>query len=103
MDYEMAWSHCCSIGMKPIEFADGNYAEIVEKLAKGLPRTDFVYDLHFKAKFLGNGAIYAYSGREMYMGETEAYNATHERWCQSKEIISAKLLINSKFKLNNKN
>jgi hypothetical protein len=23
----------------------------------------------------------------MYIGETEAFNATHERWCQSKEFI----------------
>jgi hypothetical protein len=27
----------------------------------------------------------------MYIGETEAFNSTHERWCQSKEPISIKL------------
>jgi len=43
MDYEMTWSNCCSIGMKPIEFPDGNFAEIVDKLVKGLPRTDFFW------------------------------------------------------------
>lgn len=34
--FEMTWAYCCSIGMKPIEFHDENYAEVVAKLLKGL-------------------------------------------------------------------
>jgi hypothetical protein len=36
MDYETAWAYCCSIGMKPIEFPDGNYNAMLAKLVKGL-------------------------------------------------------------------
>jgi hypothetical protein len=31
----------------------------------------------------------------MYIGETEALNATHERWCQSKEPVALTPLINN--------
>lgn len=32
----------------------------------------------------------SYDKRLMYIGETEAVNKTHERWCQSKDIIKIK-------------
>jgi hypothetical protein len=32
--YAHAWSFCCSIGMKPLEFPDGLYTEVYEKLLK---------------------------------------------------------------------
>jgi uncharacterized membrane protein len=35
---------------------------------------------------LGNG-IGSMAHRYMYIGETEVFNATHERWCLSKEFI----------------
>jgi hypothetical protein len=33
--------------------------------------------------------------RYMFIGETEAFNVTHERWCLSKELIRISPLIDS--------
>jgi hypothetical protein len=35
-NYEKTWAYCCSIGMKPFEFPDGNYPEVHQKLLLGL-------------------------------------------------------------------
>jgi hypothetical protein len=38
--------------------------------------------------FSGNGMLTSENNnRIVYISETEAFNATHERWCQSKEFI----------------
>jgi hypothetical protein len=87
MDYETAWTYCCSIGKKPLEFPDGNYPEMWAKLVNGFNIfIRFIFNVN--AIFLQAFPIYSYTYRHMYIGETEAFNGTHERWCQSKELIS---------------
>jgi hypothetical protein len=90
MDYETAWTYCCSIGMKPIEFPYGKYPEMLEKLVAGL-FSFYVFCAVISLLILlpGNRALVPAISRIMYMGETEAFNGTHERWCQSKELVSA--------------
>ena len=45
---------------------------------------------------IGNGMPGIGNTVYMYIGETEALNATHERWCQSKEPVAlTHLLINN--------
>jgi hypothetical protein len=93
LNYDAVWVYCCSMGMKPIEFSDENFAEALSKLMLGLYST-----MHFLMLFVlyeaicyfdqGNGALVDTEVRYVYMGETEAFNGTHERWCLSKQLIS---------------
>jgi hypothetical protein len=41
VSFDSMWSYCCSIGMKPLEFRDSHYSEVVEKLLKGFKNDVF--------------------------------------------------------------
>jgi hypothetical protein len=73
--------------MKPLEFRESHYPEVIQKLVKGLLQSYMVVFINLVLIFIqGNGEV-DNRRRYMYVSETEAVNSTHERWCQSKELI----------------
>jgi hypothetical protein len=76
--------------MKPLEFGASHYTEVFDKLVIGIYKANCAkFDLYKHIGIQGNG-IAVGANVFMYIGETEAFNSTHERWCQSKELIETK-------------
>jgi hypothetical protein len=84
------------IGMKLLEFGDGQFPEVYDILMRGMYLLFWISHYYFTQHIcnLGNGA--PLSTMSMHVMETEAFNDTHERWCQSKELISLTPLVMSR-------
>jgi hypothetical protein len=83
-----------------LEFVD--YQERANLLIYGTPcgsLISLVFNMHLHIE--GNDPMPAGASntRFLYIGELEAFNETHERWCQSKKLIRlSPLYENSNFK-----